>query len=202
VTASNGCGTSAARTRTIYAKPATPANITGATSVCLNQQDVPYSIAPLANSSNYTWVGPTGSHISDGAITSAGTTLVTTATAVTIDYATTAGLVKVRGNNACASGSYKSITVAIVCREGDLSIANVKTLIYPNPATSDFTIETNESSAPFNIEVFDALGRMVYFDSDLSSGYKVHTNGWASGLYSVVVRKENETITQKLVIVE
>ncbi len=200
VTASNGCGTSAARLKTIYAKPATPVSITGATSVCVNQQNVPYSIAPLANVTNYTWTGPTGSHISDGITTSSGTTLITTHSSVTVDFATTAGSVKVRGNNACASGSYKTLSVAIVCREGDFSPDISETRLFPNPASSEFTLETDEVSIPFDVDVFDAYGRLIFSETNLSSGHLVNTNDWADGLYSVVVRNGNNITTLKLVI--
>ncbi len=200
VTASNGCGASAARTKTIYAKPATPVSITGATSVCVNQQDVPYSIAPLANVTNYTWTGPTGSHISDGINTSVGATLITTAAAVTVDFATTAGSVKVRGNNSCASGSYKTLSVAIVCREGDFSNAIAETRIYPNPATSEFTLESDDTSAPLSLEIYDAYGRLVFSEVNVKSGYRVDANEWADGLYSVVVQNGNDKTTLKLAI--
>jgi len=200
VTATNACGTSAARLKTIYAKPATPASITGSTGVCLNQQDVPYSITPLANVTNYTWTGPSGSHVSDGVTTSAGATLITTATAVTVDFATTAGSVKVRGNNACASGSYKTLAVAIVCREGEFSEGITETRIYPNPASTDFALETDDTSSPFNLEVYDVYGKLVFTDVNLSSGYQVNTDGWASGLYSVVVRNGNSQDILKLVL--
>ncbi len=199
VTATNGCGTSAARVKTIYAKPATPASITGSTGVCLNQQDVPYSITPLSNVTNYTWAGPTGSHVSDGITTSGGTTLVTTATAVTVDFATTAGSVKVRGNNACASGSYKTLAVAIVCREGNTSPEFSETHIFPNPATTNFTLETDDTT-PFDLEIYDALGRLVFSEINLNSGYSVDANGWADGLYSVVVHNGNIKTTLRLVI--
>jgi hypothetical protein len=199
VTATNACTTSTARVKTIYARPATPASITGATTVCVNQQDVPYSIAPLANTVNYTWIGPTGSHISDGINTSVGTTLVTTATSVTVDFATSGGIVKVRGNNACALGAYKSLTVAIVCREGDAPEGNIETSIYPNPAVDMFSIETN-SSDQFDLEVYDAYGKLIFTEVSLSSGVEVNTNGWADGIYSVVVRKGNSQEFVKLVL--
>ena len=200
VTATNGCGTSAARLKTIYSKPATPASITGSTGVCLNQQDVPYSITPLIGAANYTWTGPAGSHISDGVTTSASTTLITTATAVTVDFATTAGSVKVRGNNACASGSYKSLVVAFVCREGEFSPALTETRIYPNPASTEFTLETDDTSNPFDVEVYDAYGKLVFSDINQNSGYQVNITGWADGLYLVVVHNGVETTTQKLAI--
>lgn len=200
VTASNACGTSAARVKTIYAKPATPVNITGATGVCLNQQDVPYSITPLSNITNYTWTGPTGSHISDGVNTSAGITLVTTSVNVTVDFATTSGTVKVRGNNACASGSYYSLPVNIICREGNIIADITKTSLYPNPASAYFTVETIELSEPFSLDVYDAYGKLVYTKVNINSGYQVLTNGWADGLYSVVVRRKEKPIVLKLAI--
>jgi len=200
VVTTNACGTSAARTRTIYAKPATPVSITGSTNVCLNQQDVPYSIAPLINVSNYTWIGPAGSHISDGVTTSVGTTLVTTSAAVTVDYATTAGTVKVRGNNACASGSYKTNTITFVCREGDFATEITEASIYPNPASTSFVLETKDPSKLFDLEIYDAFGRLIFSDFNLNSGTSVNTNGWADGLYMVVINEGKNKTFAKLVV--
>lgn len=56
VTATNACGTSSARSLSVYARPATAASITGNATVCTGQSAVPYSIAPLTNASSYTWV--------------------------------------------------------------------------------------------------------------------------------------------------
>jgi hypothetical protein len=188
VTANNACGTSIARLKTIYAKPATPAAITGTTSVCANQQDVPYSITPLSNVINYTWTGPTGSHISDGTTTSSGATLVTTSSSVTVDFATTAGSVKVRGNNACASGSYKSLAVTMPCREkANLSVLG-KLNVYPNPVT-DYLFVDNASGS--EIKILDAAGKIIIIQK-LTNHSTVQTNGLVPGIYFYEIIYENK----------
>jgi len=106
----------------------------------------------------------------------------------------------VRGNNACASGSYTLLAVAVDCREGELSPSITETRIYPNPASKEFTIETDDVLSPFNVEVFDAYGRLIYSEKSLFSGYQVNTNGWADGLYSVVVRNGISMSTLKLAL--
>ena len=61
VTASNGCGTSAASsaTLTVNTSPAMPGVITGATTMCVGSSQ-PYSIAAVAGATNYTWTFPSG----------------------------------------------------------------------------------------------------------------------------------------------
>jgi large repetitive protein len=203
VTATNGCGTSAVRNKTIYAKPATPASITGATSVCLNQQNVPYSISPISNVTNYTWTGPTGSHISDGNSTSAGITLITTSTAVTVDFGTVAGNVKVRANNNCASGSYKSAAVAIVCRESyettDSEEFNFS--IAPNPNSGSFTIELNrEFTSPVNLAITNSLGEKIKsFSIQHQKTVELDLN-LQPGVYFIEMRGNSNTVARKMLV--
>ena len=145
--------------------PLTPPSITGTITVCLNQQDVPYSISSIPNITNYTWLGPTGSHISDGINSSAGTTLITTSTAVTVDFGTTAGSIRVRANNSCASGSYANLAVAIVCRESMVAInAEISDVtISPNPNMGTFTMQLiGNTNAAVHVAITNSLGKKVY----------------------------------------
>ena len=135
VAASNACGTSTTRILAIKASPAYPGSITGATSVCANQQNVPYSISLITGATSYTWSGPTGSRFSDGVTTSTTAIFTTTFASVTVNFKTTAGDIKVKANNACASSSNKIKTVAITCKTGaivDPNELNISTS--PNPA--------------------------------------------------------------------
>ena len=61
VSASNGCGTSAATasTITVNTSPAIPGTITGNTTMCANSSQT-YSIASVVGATNYTWTFPTG----------------------------------------------------------------------------------------------------------------------------------------------
>ncbi len=202
VNATNGCGTGPNRNLVVYAKPAAPGPITGLNSVCMNQQNVPYSITPMTNITNYTWMSPTGAHVSDGVTTSGGTTLTTIAASVTVDYATSGGNVKVRANNACASGSYSILAVAMPCREGIFNEENDNELIViPNPNNGTFVLQSevmNKTNA--TIQIMDAFGKLVY---QQLSGNSVNQNfelNLAPGLYFVYVQSNDVTQISKMVV--
>jgi hypothetical protein len=204
VRASNGCGTSLPRNFTIYAKPATPASITGPLTVCVNQQDVPYSITPLVNVINYTWLTPTGSQISDGITTSPANTLTTTSNVVTVDFATTAGNVRVRGNNLCASGSYKTIVTTFTCREALIEnlnedIFNVN--IIPNPTRGEFSIQiTGLKDIPVKGVVTDVLGNTItHFESGITTTEKFDFN-LAPGIYFIRFDDSGRSVVKKIVV--
>ncbi len=171
VTATNACGTSAARSLTVYARPALATSITGSTSVCAGQLAVPYSIAAIPNATNYTWYCPTGAKISDGVVTSTGTSLTTTATSITVNFGNTGGLVRVKGINSCASGSVASLSVALTaCRQAlqpskEIMIAAESDMqVYPNPSNGDFKINLPNSKGvtTSKVVISNEFGQVVY----------------------------------------
>ena len=75
--------------------------------------------------------------------------------------------------------------------------------IFPNPATSEFTISQN-LSLEGNVQLFDISGKKI---KDLFKGnfgtnknIKVKTDGLAAGIYLVKVNSRNKSVTKKLVI--
>lgn len=196
VTATNTCGTSSARTLTVYGRPATPGAITGATSVCAGQTGVPYSIAPVPNASSYIWYVPSGARISDGTTTSTGTNLTTTSTNITVNFSSTAGQVRVKGVNACAAGSLSALTVGFVaCKESGNPIVNdVKTgsktvniLVYPNPAVDVATIKLPEFVENAVVTVIDMYGQTVMNRMNFS-GNKIDINSSVLAKGNYIVR--------------
>ena len=211
VTATNACGTSTARMLSVYAKPATAASISGLTSVCSGQQGVAYSIAPLNNASSYTWYAPTGAHISDGITTSTSTSLVTTATSVTVNFGTTAGLVRVKGINACAAGGVASTTVAFTCKQNgtpsDNVVANTGDVsVYPNPSNGNFRImlgNVQKISATAYIEVTNEFGQVVYKTTTQCSNGIINLDlitKLINGIYFVNCTVNGEKTVRKLMI--
>ena len=206
VTATNGCGTSAARLTTIRATLAAPAAITGSATFCANQVGAPYSIAAIPGAVSYYWVSPTGSHVSDGATTSASTSLTTTATAVTINFGATAGNVSVRANNACGAGAYKSLPVTIACfaKDGkEQPAVNSKTfniVLSPNPSSNQFTLTTHSmSKKPVFVRVLDAKGGVVNeFNGQPEQTFKFGEK-LMDGIYLVEVRQGENVKTIKAV---
>ncbi|MEP7169000.1 MAG: T9SS type A sorting domain-containing protein, partial [Bacteroidota bacterium] len=194
VTANNACGTSATRTLSIKSTPATPATITGATSVCANQFGVPYSISPIASATTYTWTGMTGSHISDGVVTSSGTVLTTTSTSVTVNFGSTSGKLNVKANNACGAGTNKSLTIAFTCRDinDGNSEESFNVSIHPNPVHEQLNIsfDSNESAA-YTIQLIDLMGKVILHSNGVSAigenNFQMTPDKIAKGMYFLKV---------------
>ncbi|MFT3912347.1 MAG: zinc-dependent metalloprotease family protein [Ferruginibacter sp.] len=209
VTGTNACGTSSARSLTVYARPAVPAVINGSTGVCSGQQAVPYSIAPVSNASSYIWYAPSGSHISDGVTTSTSTSLATTATSVTVNFGSTAGQVRVKGVNSCAAGGVAATTVAFTCKGNDnLPIAktnNSELMIYPNPSDGNFRITLNNDlkNAPANISIMNEFGQVVYQTTENTSNGMVNlkiSDKLTNGIYMVSCTVNGVKTVKKLLI--
>ena len=74
--------------------------------------------------------------------------------------------------------------------------------IYPNPATSQINIDWQNSSLQIkNIEVLNVVGEKFFsqnfFNSKLVS---IDVSQWAKGVYLLVVRSEEQSITKKIII--
>lgn len=165
VTASNSCSTSAARTLSIKAVPATPTAINGPVTVCSGSTGNTYSIASIPTATKYVWTGPSGSHITANGTTSASNTLTTTATSVTVSFGTvtSSSTIKARASNACGNGAIKSLAIKpCTPRFGQQASTLQNLLVYPNPAheTVMVTFEALEEENA-RIVVADLLGRKI-----------------------------------------
>jgi hypothetical protein len=160
VSANNSCGSSNDRSLTIRSTPAAPGTISGANSVCANQAGVVYSIAPVNGATSYNWVVPTGAIITAGQNT----------TSITVTFGTSGGSVKVRSVNACGNSSYKTLTVAVSCREAMVvSDNNNEVLVSPNPSSTHFTLNFNTSYDGTSLLIIhDISGRVVQTIENIS----------------------------------
>ena len=153
VSASNSCGSSNLRSTTIRSVPANPGVITGATSVCVNQAGVTYSIAAVAGATGYNWIVPAGATTTSGQ----------NSTSITVNYGASGGSVKVRASNGCGNGAYRTLSVLVTCRVPVSPSAQVFNInISPNPASSHFTLHINsDSDSDFGIVLRDLAGREI-----------------------------------------
>ncbi len=82
-------------------------------------------------------------------------------------------------------------------------LENLRTpIIYPNPATSQLTIEFQSASSKARaVEIYNSLGQMV-FQSDASPKLSMTINleGYSKGLYLFKVRAGDEMAVKKIVI--
>lgn len=99
-----------------------------------------------------------------------------------------------------AMHSYNVSTILGV-EENELSENSIK--VYPNPATSEFTISQNLSSEG-TVQLYDISGKKIkeLFRGNFGSNknIKVKTDGIAAGIYLVKVTSGKQSFTKKLVI--
>jgi hypothetical protein len=167
VTATNGCGTSSARSLTISRLvPATPGNIDVTNpSLCPNRVYT-YSIASMpGNAVSVEWLVPAGATITSGQGT----------TSITVSYLSSVidGYVKARGINNCGTSSYKSSLVRLPsCPLGPVasttkvlgSIVNetMDVKVFPNPTTSNFNLQViTADQQEVVVRILDVQGRAI-----------------------------------------
>ncbi len=80
-----------------------------------------------------------------------------------------------------ASPTFKTSNCTIGLKE--LNKNGITLHIYPNPANNYFVIKTN-SQKPEMVEVYNAVGELIYKNSFISSA-TVNTNSWEAGIYFV-----------------
>jgi len=104
----NSCGNGASSSLyvTVSSLPAAAGIVSGLSSVCQGQNNVIYSVNPIANAVNYEWEYPSGAIITSGA----------NSNVITISYSTSSvsGNIRVRGNNACGNGAWSPNLVVTV----------------------------------------------------------------------------------------
>ena len=162
VVAVNACGDSPIQKVSVRKTPDASASMSGPSLVCANQSAVSYSCLPVVGATNYRWIGPAGSTISDGNQTSSGNALTTTATSVQVNFGNTAGKVKVKAKNACGAGKKAQISVAFNCRSSKaLHLSQIEA--YPNP-TMDFVNLSGvvPIHSRIKITLFDMPGKEIY----------------------------------------
>jgi hypothetical protein len=86
-----------------------------------------------------------------------------------------------------------------------LSISSFKEIekevqVFPNPATSEITIKLLKENLIDKIELFNSTGAKVLSKSILSKQDKITLSQFASGVYFLKIKSNNQTITQKLII--
>ena len=192
VSSYNVCGASTERSTTIRSTPPTPGVISGSNTICINQSGVTYSIAPVTGSSTYNWVVPAGAVITSGQTTNS----------ITVNFGTTAGVVKVRAGNSCGNSAYRTLSVSVNCREYNSGeVTELKADIFPNPSRSNFTLMFNGNhNDQIKFILRDLMGREVEKIENLSTQYNFEFGSTlASGVYFAEISNSKENRIMKLV---
>ena len=209
VTASNGCGVSVAKTKTIGLNmPLTPSVITGTRTVSQNQTAVPYSVVNVAGMT-YNWTvaanfGSIATGQGNNAITVNATNIIGTGYTMSVTATNACGTSPVRAIAnlkivAGVSALELAETPASELEKTDLvSIANVS--IFPNPA-SDFVtlqLENIEEGTVAQITIFDLTGKQVFNMQSTSNLQTIDVSQFAKGMYVIHVNTATENFVQKL----
>lgn len=209
VTASNGCGVSIAKTKTMSLNtPLTPSVITGTRTVSQNQTAVPYSVVNVAGMS-YNWTvasnfGSIATGQGNNAITVNATNIIGTGYTMSV-----------RATNACGTSPVRAIAnLKIVAGSSALQLAEtsasqlektdlitiVNVAIFPNPA-SDFVtlqLENIEEGTVAHVTIFDLTGKQVFNMQSNSNLQTIDVSQFARGMYVIHVNTATENFVQKL----
>ncbi|WP_158605966.1 peptide-N-glycosidase F-related protein [Taibaiella sp. KBW10] len=86
---------------------------------------------------------------------------------------------------------------------GDIATLKSSFSIYPNPANNVVTIEQKSTTAMNAIVVFDAVGKVVYRQDNMSKAkHSFSTENMSSGLYLIQIQTTQGTAVEKLQIVK
>jgi plastocyanin len=176
VTASNSCGTSAAKTLAVSVNtiPAQPAAISGSSSVC-NGSSNTYSVTAVSGAASYTWTLPSG-----WSGTSTTATITTTAT-------NAGGIISVKAANSCGSSASQTLTVTSntvdtsVTRSGAMLTANATAASYQWINCSNNSAISGQTAQSFTPSTSGSYAVIVTKNgcSDTSNCYAVNIVGVA-----------------------
>jgi hypothetical protein len=205
VTATNGCGTSAARTLNVSRLlPATPGNIDVINTLLCPNREFTYSVAAMpSNTVSLEWTVPTGGQIVSGQGTRS----------ITVSYSSGVidGKVSVRGISNCGVSSYKNAIVKLApCPLGPSTIytkvntdntpSKLEVKVFPNPTTTTFNVQViTADSKEVNVRVLDVQGRFI--KSIVIAPYQTATIGseLKAGVYMLEVKQGEVVKTARVV---
>jgi hypothetical protein len=86
-------------------------------------------------------------------------------------------------NNSCSSTTTQNITVIDCSGSGIVEINESGIILYPNPASKSFTIESTENNIGKLFEIHDVSGRIILSDKLESYKTQVIVSDFATGTY-------------------
>jgi hypothetical protein len=199
VTASNACGSSAARCVAVKGSPNSPSAITATpSSWCANTSGVEFNanVSGITGSYTLSWTYPS----SPVATYSLGGG---NSTQLVLDWGTGNGTIIVSATNACGTGS-KSYVSNVTCRQGIDDVATAVN-VYPNPSSGVVNVEYTSNKGMGSIKVLDLSGRTVLEiptnEVDGLNTVRIDMSGFAKGIY--MINLQNNTVNyQTRIVVE
>ena len=198
VTASTGCGTSAARCIAIKGQPNSPVSLSAIpASWCANTQGVEFTanVSNTAGSYTLSWTypsAPVATYTAGGGNT----------TSLILDWGTGNGTVIVSATNSCGTGS-KAFVATIGCKEGEMASAN-KLNVYPNPTAGVLNIEYTAEKGNAQVTVLDLSGRVVMTQTHANvsgqNNLQLDLSKVAKGAYMLNVQTEGSNNQVRVVV--
>jgi hypothetical protein len=193
----NGCGSSASRCINIKGAPGTAGTISDPGVVCANDQGIQFTITPVFGATNYNWTVPAGANIVAGQGT----------TTLTVDWGTNSGTVGVTASNSCGNSGTRTRSVVITCRNSSSILPSAEVVAYPNPVSSELTVEMNTLSAGnYSLTMTDLTGRVMlqqaFAANEGKNESKLDVSNYAKGVYLLTVKSETGFTKQIRVTVQ
>jgi hypothetical protein len=204
------CGNSLPRSLTLTAVAVQPGAITGPTNIC-GVTTASYSVVALSGSYTYNWsLTLTGWSITSGQ----GTNSITVSGPATGTISS--GLVRVSATNTCGSTSALRTMGVTYCHDGIAmngteTNSNTFSNIYPNPTSSEFTIDvistgSTTENQEVTVEVYDVLGNLVISAKhQLVSGtntMKTNIEDFKNGMYFVRLLDVNSNVIHSQTVIK
>ena len=84
----------------------------------------------------------------------------------------------------------------------EASLNNSTVKIYPNPAKDvvNIKIDVADITQPFQLKVYDVMGKMVYSSTLTQLQSSINTHSWAKGVYTIELIQNNNSIHKKIII--
>ncbi|MBN8702070.1 MAG: T9SS type A sorting domain-containing protein [Bacteroidetes bacterium] len=175
----NGCGAPYSILVTVAATPTVSINLLAIDTVCLNNSSIALS-GGLPLGGIYSGAGITGSQFNPS------TAGIGTHT-VTYSFTNSSG---------CSNTAMGTILVS-ACLGVDAVDENRVVLIYPNPTSGVFYLETEIDFD--KLEIYNAFGQQVLFEK-AQMGREINLSNLNDGVYTLVAESKSERITQKVIL--
>jgi poly(3-hydroxybutyrate) depolymerase len=72
--------------------------------------------------------------------------------------------------------------------------------IFPNPASSSFTITNTGEFQNYTIQIFDALGKLIYTERMNKNLKTIETNSFTNGVYHIQFNNNEKVFSKKMVV--
>lgn len=201
VVASNGCGSSAARTISVKGAPNTPGVITANPVIwCNNDAGIQFTSSLSGLSGTYTlnWTVLPASAATY--VSGQGTNTYT------VDWNAGNAIVSLTASNACGNGT-RTFAASTSCREaGYTTEQTISTIeVYPNPASDKLNIKyVGEQGGDMSLQLMDVTGKLVLNQtikvSEVTGTHTIDITGFAKGVYMLHVSSINKTENIRVVM--